>query len=68
VAELYAISRSPSSILRYIMLLVMVLATFGALYTYLRGRLRFRYGAQDRLPGRALFGILAASTALGMGW
>lgn len=73
VAGLYAISPLadfPFLYMRYIMLLVMVLATFGALLTYVRGRLRFRYGS----PGTAYrvvllsLGIIAASTALGMGW
>ena len=73
VAGIYAISPLadfPFLYMRYIMLLVMVLATFGALLTYVRGRLRFRYGS----PGTAYrvvllsLGIIAASTALGMGW
>ncbi len=73
VAGLYAISPLadfPFLYMRYIMLLIMVLATFGALLTYVRGRLRFRYGS----PGTAYrvvllsLGIIAASTALGMGW
>ncbi len=73
VAGLYAVSPLadfPFLYMRYIMLLVMVLATFGALLTYVRGRLRFRYGS----PGTAYrvvllsLGIVAASTALGMGW
>ena len=73
VAGLYAISPLadfPFLYMRYIMLLVMVLATFGALLTYLRGRLRFRYGSPGtgyRVVLLAL-GIVAASTALGMGW
>src|SRR4051812_25305820 len=50
LAGLYAISPSaianfPFFYMRYVMLLVMVLATMGALVTYLRGRMRFRYGS-----------------------
>jgi hypothetical protein len=56
--------------MRYIMMLVMVLATLAAFVTYLRGRLRFRYGS----PGggyRAVLmaaGVLAAVLALNMGF
>src|SRR5919112_1141956 len=56
--------------LRYIAILVMLLATLGALVTYLRGRMRFRYGspaAAYRIVLLAL-GILAAVTALNMGF
>ena len=55
---------------RYIAILVMVLATVGAFVTYLRGRMRFRYGS----PGVAYrivllsLGITAAATALNMGF
>ncbi len=48
----------------------MVLATTGALVTYLRGRMRFRYGS----PGTAYrttllaLGVLAAVVALNMGF
>jgi cytochrome bd-type quinol oxidase subunit 1 len=55
--------------LRYIAILVMLLATAGAFVTYLRGRMRFRYGS----PGVAYrivllsLGVLAAATALSMG-
>lgn len=72
-AGLYAISplaEFPFLYMRYIMLLVMVLATLGALVAYVRGRRTFRYGS----PGRGYrailvsLGILAAATALGMGW
>jgi cytochrome bd ubiquinol oxidase subunit I len=55
---------------RYIAILVMLLATLGALVTYLRGRMRFRYGspaAAYRIVLLAL-GILAAVTALNMGF
>jgi len=56
--------------LRYIAILVMVLATVGAFVTYLRGRMRFRYGS----PGVAYrvvllsLGVIAAVTALNMGF
>ncbi len=56
--------------IRYIAILVMVLATAGAFVTYLRGRMRFRYGS----PGVAYrivllsLGIIAAATALSMGF
>jgi cytochrome bd-type quinol oxidase subunit 1 len=56
--------------LRYIAILVMLLATLGAFVTYVRGRMRFRYGS----PGAAYrivllaLGILAAVTALNMGF
>jgi cytochrome bd-type quinol oxidase subunit 1 len=55
--------------LRYIAILVMILATLGAFITYVRGRMRFRYGS----PGVAYrvvllsLGVLAATTALSMG-
>jgi cytochrome bd ubiquinol oxidase subunit I len=76
VAGVYSVSPladfpygSPLFYLRYIALLVMVLATLGAFITYLRGRLRFRYGS----PGRAYrivlmaTGVVAAVIALNMG-
>jgi len=56
--------------LRYIAILAMVLATVGAFVTYLRGRMRFRYGS----PGVAYrvvllsLGVIAAATALNMGF
>src|SRR5918995_555975 len=56
--------------LRYIAILVMLLATLGTFVTYLRGRMNFRYGS----PGVAYrvvllsLGILAAATALSMGF
>ena len=49
---MYAISplaEFPFLYMRYIMMLVMVLATLAAFVTYLRGRLSFRYGS----PGRS---------------
>ncbi len=56
--------------IRYIAILVMALATMGAFVTYLRGRMRFRYGSPGvsyRLVLLAL-GIIAAATALNMGF
>jgi len=52
------------------MLLVMVLATFGAFVTYLRGRLRFRYGSPRRNYRVVLMatGVVAAVIALNMGF
>ncbi len=73
VAGLYSISplaQFPFLYMRYIMILIMVLATVGALVTYLRGRMRFRYGspaASYRVVLLAL-GVLAATVALSMGW
>ena len=73
VAGLYAISplaEVPFLYMRYIMMLVMLLATVGALVTYLRGRRRFRYGdagAGYRATLVAL-GVLAAVAALNMGF
>jgi len=73
VAGLYSISplaQFPFLHMRYIMLLVMVLATAGALVTYMRGRMRFRYGspvASYRVVLLAL-GVLAAVVALNMGF
>jgi hypothetical protein len=72
VAGLYSISPLadfPFLYMRYIMILIMVLATLGAFLTYLRGRMRFRYGspgASYRIVLLAL-GVLAAATALNMG-
>jgi cytochrome d ubiquinol oxidase subunit I len=73
VAGLYAISplaEVPFLYMRYIMMLVMVLATLGALVAYVRGRRSFEYGS----PGggyRAVLmtlGVLAAVVTLSMGW
>lgn len=76
VAGVYSISplasvpyESPFFYLRYVAILIMLLATLGAFVTYLRGRMRFRYGS----PGTAYrvtllaLGILAAVVALDMG-
>ena len=73
VTGLYAVSPLadfPFLYMRYIMMLVMILATFAAFVTYLRGRGRFRYGS----PGRSyratllVLGVLAAVLALNMGF
>jgi cytochrome bd-type quinol oxidase subunit 1 len=72
VAGLYCISPLadfPFLYMRYIMILIMLLATLGAFLTYVRGRMRFRYGspgASYRIVLLAL-GVLAAATALNMG-
>lgn len=72
VAGLYAVSplaEFPFLYMRYIMLLVMVLATLGAFITYLRGRLRFTYGSPSRSYRIVLLatGVVAAVIALNMG-
>jgi cytochrome bd ubiquinol oxidase subunit I len=56
--------------MRYIMMLIMVLATLGALVAYVRGRGRFRYGSPGgRYRAVLLFlGALAAVLTLSMGW
>src|ERR671910_1852446 len=56
--------------MRYIMMLVMVLATLGAFATYLRGRMRFRYGSPGASYRAVLMalGVLAAVVALNMGF
>jgi cytochrome bd ubiquinol oxidase subunit I len=73
VAGLYSISPLagfPVFWIRYIAMLIMVLATAGTFVTYVRGRLRFRYGS----PGVAYrmvllaLGVIAAATALNMGF
>jgi cytochrome bd ubiquinol oxidase subunit I len=73
VAGLYAASplaEFPFLYMRYIALLVMVLATLGAYVTYLRGRLRFRYGSPGRSYRIVLMatGVVAAVIALNMGF
>lgn len=72
VTGLYAISPLadfPFLYMRYIMMLVMVLATLAAFVTYLRGRLRFRYGSPSGNYRVVLMaaGVLAAVLALNMG-
>ena len=56
--------------LRYIAILVMILATLGALIAYVRGRRLFRYGSPGRGYRAVLLslGILAAVVTLSMGW
>ncbi|HEU4493456.1 MAG TPA: cytochrome ubiquinol oxidase subunit I [Rubrobacteraceae bacterium] len=73
VAGLYAISPLadfPFLYMRYIMMLVMVLATLGAFVTYMRGRMRFRYGSPGASYRAVLMalGVLAAVVALNMGF
>jgi cytochrome bd-type quinol oxidase subunit 1 len=73
VAGLYAVSPLadfPFLYMRYIMMLVMVLATLGAFVTYLRGRMRFRYGSPGASYRAVLMalGVLAAVVALNMGF
>jgi cytochrome bd ubiquinol oxidase subunit I len=65
-----AIANFPFFHMRYLMMLVMVLATLGAFVTYLRGRMRFRYGSPgtDYRVVLLALGVLAAVTALNMGW
>ena len=72
VAGLYSISplaEFPFLYMRYIAILIMVLATLGAFVTYLRGRLRFRYGSPGRSYRMVLMaaGVVAAVVALNMG-
>ncbi|MDQ3303265.1 MAG: cytochrome ubiquinol oxidase subunit I [Actinomycetota bacterium] len=73
LAGLYSISplaQFPFLYMRYIMILIMLLATAGAFVTYLRGRMRFRYGSPGagyRVVLLAL-GVIAAVTALNMGF
>jgi cytochrome bd-type quinol oxidase subunit 1 len=73
VAGLYAVSplaEFPFLYMRYIMLTIMILATLGAFVTYLRGRLRFRYGSPGRSYRLVLIatGVVAAVIALNMGF
>ncbi len=73
VAGLYSISplaEFPFLYMRYIAMLIMVLATLGAFVTYLRGRLRFRYGSPGRSYRVVLIatGVVAAVIALNMGF
>jgi cytochrome bd-type quinol oxidase subunit 1 len=72
VAGLYSISPLadfPFLYMRYIAILIMVLATLGAFVTYLRGRLQFRYGSPGRNYRLVLMaaGVVAAVVALNMG-
>ena len=73
VAGLYAVSplaEFPFLYMRYIMLTIMIMATLGAYVTYLRGRLRFRYGSPGRSYRIVLLatGVVAAVIALNMGF
>jgi len=73
VAGLYSVSplaQFPFLYMRYIMILIMVLATLGALVAYLRGRRRFRYGSPGGRYRVVLvsLGVLAAVVTLSMGW
>jgi cytochrome bd ubiquinol oxidase subunit I len=72
VTGLYAVSPLadfPFLYMRYIMMLIMVLATLAAFVTYLRARLRFRYGSPGGSYRIVLMaaGVLAATLALNMG-
>ncbi len=72
VTGLYAVSPLadfPFLYMRYIMMLIMVLATLAAFVTYLRARLRFRYGSPGGGYRVVLMaaGVLAAVLALNMG-
>jgi len=72
VTGLYAVSPLadfPFLYMRYIMMLLMVLATLAAFVTYLRARLRFRYGSPGGGYRVVLMaaGVLAAVLALNMG-
>jgi cytochrome bd ubiquinol oxidase subunit I len=73
LSGLYAVSpfaQFPFLHMRYIMMLVMVLATIGALVTYIRGRSRFRYGSPNGWYRGTLIalGVLTAVLTLNMGF
>src|SRR5918998_646626 len=73
LAGLYAISplaQFPFLYMRYIMMLIMVLATLGAIVAYTRGRGGFRYGSPGGYYRATLLalGVLAAVVTLSMGW
>ncbi len=73
VAGIYSISplaQFPFLYMRYIMILIMVLATLGALVAYVRSRGRFSYGSPNGSYRAVLLalGILAAVVTLSMGW
>ncbi len=72
VTGLYSVSPLadfPFLYMRYIMLLIMIIATLAAFVTYLRARLRFRYGSPGGGYRVVLMaaGVLAAVLALNMG-
>lgn len=73
VAGIYSISPLadfPAFYFRYIALLIMILAMLATFITYMRGRLRFRYGSPGRSYRAVLLalGVLAAVVALNMGF
>jgi cytochrome d ubiquinol oxidase subunit I len=73
LAGLYSVSplaQWPFLYMRYIMILVMVLATLAALAAYVRGRRRFRYGSPGGRYRMVLMslGVLAAILTLSMGF
>ncbi|WP_243638056.1 cytochrome ubiquinol oxidase subunit I [Rubrobacter taiwanensis] len=73
LSGLYAISpfaQFPFLHMRYIMMGVMVLATLGALVSYIRGRVRFRYGSPNGWYRGVLIalGVLTAVLTLNMGF
>jgi cytochrome bd ubiquinol oxidase subunit I len=73
VAGLYSISplaSLPYFWVRYVAMLIMVLATLGALIAYVQGRRQFRYGSPGGRYRAVLLslGILAAVVTLSMGW
>jgi cytochrome d ubiquinol oxidase subunit I len=73
VAGLYSISPIadwPFLYMRYIMMLIMVLATLGTTITYVRGRRLFRYGSPSGGYRTVLLlvGTLAAAVAMNMGY
>jgi cytochrome bd ubiquinol oxidase subunit I len=73
LAGLYAISPLadfPHFYARYVMMLVMVLATVGALVAYVRARSQFSYGSPGGRYRTVLLalGALAAVVTLSMGW
>jgi cytochrome d ubiquinol oxidase subunit I len=72
-AGLYSVSPVadwPFLYVRYIMLLIMVLATLGSLVVYIRVRRTFVYGRQGGAYRVALLllGVLAVATTMGMGF
>jgi cytochrome bd ubiquinol oxidase subunit I len=73
LAGLYSISPIaswPFLYMRYIAILIMVLATLGALVAYVRSRRRFTYGNLNGWYRAVLLavGVLAAVVTLSMGW
>jgi cytochrome d ubiquinol oxidase subunit I len=73
VAGLYSISPFadwPFLYVRYIMMLVMVLATLGAVVAYVRARGTFAYGSPNRAYRAVLLlvGVLAVAVTMNMGW